>query len=118
MSSKVVATALASLSKRRLRRPGVSMMQAPLGVTCKERVVVVWRPRLSPTRLAPVSCVDVPNKVLVSVLLPVPLEPTSTRVWPSPNQGASEVKASSLRALTASATTPMGSMASTSSRRS
>ena len=69
---------------RSVRRPGVSMMQAPPGSRCSERAVVVCMPRLSCTRTAPVSWTAAPSSVLVRVDLPAPDEPSTTSVRPKP----------------------------------
>ena len=101
-----------------MRRPGVSMMQAPALDWCSERAVVVWRPRLSSARWAPTSATSAPTKALVSVLLPAPLEPINTKVCPSCSQGASSLRGSLPKASTATAGTPGGSTAWASRSRS
>ena len=61
------------------RIPGVSMRSAPPGSRTSSRWVVVWRPRESSSRTAPVRSRSVPSSALTSVDLPTPDEPEHDR---------------------------------------
>ena len=97
------------------------MMQAPPGSGSSVRTVVVWRPRLSSARTAPVSrpacrpwaC----TRLLASVLLPAPLLPSSTSVRPGCSQAASAPAAAGWRRSSASAGMRAGRMSAASARR-
>jgi hypothetical protein len=57
-------------------------------------------------RTAPVSCTWPPHSVLVSVLLPAPLEPSNTTVWPRPSHGVRHAAASAARVSSANIGVP------------
>jgi len=52
------------------------------GERCRDRTVVVCRPRLSSARTTPIAWTACPSSVLVSVDFPAPDEPSMTSVWP------------------------------------
>src|SRR3546814_9061017 len=67
--------------------PGVSIRQAPEGIGISARWVVVWRQRASLSRTSPVFIRSLPSRVLVSVDLPAPDEPTRTMMRRGCSQG-------------------------------
>src|SRR5690606_37509613 len=101
MSAKLSATSSSPVGFSS-RMPGVSIRQAPDGSAINARWVVVWRPRSSPSRTAPVFILSMPSRVLVSVDLPAPEEPTSTAVRPGRSHCASAATLARSLALTAS----------------
>ena len=68
--------------------PGVSSSQPPRGRRCISRTVVVCRPVSSPARIAWVAMLSDPRRLLTSVDLPTPEEPSSATVSPLPHQAA------------------------------
>ena len=105
------------------RMPGVSMRSAPPGSRTSSRWVVVWRPRESSSRTAPVRWRSLPSSALTSVDLPTPEEPSTTAVRPggrwssaraaTPSPVSAEIVRTSTPGATASAATrsPSGSSA-------
>jgi len=65
--------------------------------------------RLTSMRTLPVDCAKAPGRVLVSVDLPAPDEPSSTTVWPRPRNGNSPSRAPGSSVLTACCATLPGS---------
>ena len=67
--------------------PGVSIRQPPCGNAINARCVVVCRPLASASRTPWVFIFSTPSRVLVSVDLPAPEEPTSTADLPGDRYG-------------------------------
>ena len=110
MSSNTRSATSSSPVSLSSRIPGVSIRHAPWGRVIRVRWVVVWRPRESRSRTAPVRILLRPIRVLVRVDLPAPEEPTSTTVRPLPSQGARAATLSGSLALTLTTGTPPASM--------
>ena len=82
MSAKALSRPSAAPATPSERMPGVSMSSAPAGSRTSSRWVVVWRPRESSSRTAPVRWRSWPSSALTSVDLPTPDEPRTTAVRP------------------------------------
>ena len=97
------------------RMPGVSMSTPPPGTCTSSRATVVWRPFMSPSRTAAVSCTSDPISRFASVDLPTPLGPIIAAVTPAGMSARTSSTPSIVTALSMMMGTPADTGVATSS---
>src|SRR5665647_1351661 len=116
-SASVTASASSTLNRR---MPGVSITRMWPGSSYRLDAEVVWRPRPSPARTAPVFAAAVACRAFSSDDLPTPLWPTKTQVAPASTARSSSIPSPSaaLQASTGKPRPRYGCRCASTSRRS